>query len=533
MDKRKYMILQSPAYQGAFMKGPFRRPIRKFAHGSYNSKLVISILKYNGFVPAIAGEYHIAWSTPAEADKAAPKCPLQKLNHFPKSKKIIGNKAKLATIFNNSKEYSHLNPFFPKTYVLPTQRTDLYNKMREHPKEKFISKPPGGSCGHGIELVSLSQFYHIPEDSVVSQYISKPLCIDGFKFDLRIYVLVTSWAPLRAFIFKEGLARFATESYSINSLNKTSFLTNSSLNKKSEKYTQDFKWKLTELLAELEVRFKRQSSTIFAEIRRVVSESLAVIQPAMVPPTPIDSLDSPYFEIYGFDILFDRDWRAYLLEINTFPSLCVDNDVDFEVKAPLVAQALSIAGIMDADYATLPSYLSQLIESNIKQTELEIINSEDERLVASGGDFERIFPSINTAYLNGMLKKPVYQVPNSKLLKSPPIPTVSSITESEATDLLVSYLLAKSEEMANACASRETKTRISMFLTAQGYHPERFGNLRIPLSKYVQRAASSCGARRMDSELIKNCITKGDEFVGSLLKGAKMKQIKHIEALFP
>lgn len=516
------------------MKGPFRRPIRKYAHGSYNSKLVVSILKYNGFIPAIADEYHIAWATPAEADKMTPRCPLQKLNHFPKSKKIIGNKAKLATIFNNSNVYSHLNPFFPKTYVMPLQRNDLFNAMRANPKEKFISKPPGGSCGHGIELVSFHQFDRISEDSVVSQYISKPICIDGFKFDLRIYVLVTSWSPLRAFIFKEGIARFATESYSINSLNKTSYLTNSSLNKKSEKYSQDFKWKLSELLAELEVRFKRPASTIFSDIRRVVSETLAVIQPSMAPSTPMQTLDSPYFELYGFDILIDRDWRTYLLEINTFPSLCVDNDIDFEVKAPLVSQALSIAGIMDADYATLPTYMHQLNDTNISETESKIIILEDERLIASGGDFERIFPSKNTAYLNGMLKKPVYQVPSKISQKVLSVPNVSSITESEARDLLVSYLLAKTEEMAKASATKETKARITSFLTAQGYHPERFGNLRVPLSKFVQRAASSPGgSKRMDSELVKSCINKGDDFVGLLLKGAKMSQVKHIETLFP
>lgn len=42
----------------------------------------------------------------------------------------------------------------------------------------------------------------------------QPFLIDGYKFDFRIYVLITSCDPLRIFIFKDGLARFATNKYS-------------------------------------------------------------------------------------------------------------------------------------------------------------------------------------------------------------------------------------------------------------------------------------------------------------------------------
>ena len=48
------------------------------------------------------------------------------------------------------------------------------------------------------------------KDMLVSEYIANPHLINNFKYDLRVYVVVTSFDPLRIYLFKEGLTRFAT-----------------------------------------------------------------------------------------------------------------------------------------------------------------------------------------------------------------------------------------------------------------------------------------------------------------------------------
>ena len=55
------------------------------------------------------------------------------------------------------------------------------------------------------------------EQYVVQRYMHKPYLIDGLKFDMRLYVLVYGTDPMRVFLFKDGLARFATVPYSSTS----------------------------------------------------------------------------------------------------------------------------------------------------------------------------------------------------------------------------------------------------------------------------------------------------------------------------
>ncbi len=75
---------------------------------------------------------------------------------------------------------------------------------------------------------------------MVQAYLPRPLLMDGRKFDLRIYVLVTSVYPtLRLFIYRQGLVRFATEQYEApnegNVAKRRMFLTNYAVNKPGER----------------------------------------------------------------------------------------------------------------------------------------------------------------------------------------------------------------------------------------------------------------------------------------------------------
>lgn len=64
-----------------------------------------------------------------------------------------------------------------------------------------------------IQLFKNAEKIPATEHFIVQEYIEKPFLLDGYKFDLRIYVLITSCDPLRVFLFNDGLVRMSTEKY--------------------------------------------------------------------------------------------------------------------------------------------------------------------------------------------------------------------------------------------------------------------------------------------------------------------------------
>jgi hypothetical protein len=141
----------------------------------------------------------------------------QKINHFPRSFEITRKDLMHRNISKMQARHgmNHFN-FIPKTYILPSETSTFLEDSEKLAKSKknqwYIVKPHNQSQGRGIWLTdSVDEILKKQKDCiVVSHYINNPLLINNLKFDMRIYVGITCFHPLRIYMYEEGLARFAT-----------------------------------------------------------------------------------------------------------------------------------------------------------------------------------------------------------------------------------------------------------------------------------------------------------------------------------
>ncbi|XP_033218603.1 tubulin polyglutamylase TTLL4-like [Belonocnema kinseyi] len=311
----------------------------------------------------------------------------QKINHFPGTFQV-GRKDRLwrnlsrMMLKHSKREFG----FIPRTYVLP-QDLRCFRQVwdKQGSKEKWIIKPPASARGTGIRVVH--RWAQIPKKRpvIVQQYLSKPMLIDGAKFDLRLYVLVTSFNPLRIYLYPDGLVRFASVKYidDINCLSdRFMHLTNYSINKSSASYTDNdspdscsgHKWTIKTLWSYLEKK-EVNVQKLWSTMKDIVVKTM-IAGESSINCLSKANVSSRYccYELFGVDILLDDNLKPWLLEVNISPSLQSASPLDVAVKGPLIRNVFNMAGYQ------LPVSLSQReMETLGKQYQLDPV-CQDYRL---------------------------------------------------------------------------------------------------------------------------------------------------------
>jgi tubulin polyglutamylase TTLL5 len=317
----------------------------------------------------------------------------QRVNHYPDSKELT----RKDNLKKNIQRFTSMGgkagaefEIMPLTFILPHEYTAFVqafthaetNRGNDNSENYWIMKPIGMSRGRGISLVKdLSQITY-SQASVVQRYVERPLCLKGYKFDLRLYVVVTSFKPLEAFLYRDGFARVSTHQYSLNRADtddKFIHLTNSSIqSQNSTGVTKDNPLHMTgegdadedtggskiSLLGANGLWKRLQEfgvdvPALWQNITTLVIKSLVVVDDKMI--------NQPCcFELFGYDVLVDADLRPWLLEVNASPSLARSNTLDVRVKNAMIKDIIGIIDPAPYDRAAVLRVLQKRLAGIMK-----------------------------------------------------------------------------------------------------------------------------------------------------------------------
>lgn len=112
----------------------------------------------------------------------------QRVNHFPGCG-FLTNKVDLAT--TNLK-------YIPKSFKLPGDREKFMEYAQQYPDKNFVQKH---NQHRHISIKSVKDINYSDNDTFLQEFVDNPLLVDGHKFDIGVYVIITSIDPLRVYIY--------------------------------------------------------------------------------------------------------------------------------------------------------------------------------------------------------------------------------------------------------------------------------------------------------------------------------------------
>lgn len=352
-----------------------------------------------------AASFNVVWAKRADPAVFSAMNVYQHINHYPGTWGI-GRKDNLHKNVSRMRAVTTPGAFdiTPRTFLCPTEMSLLEEDARRYAKANqgqdptYIVKPVASSCGKGIRVVkgiprSLREGA-APEDGpqkpyIVQQYLD-PFLVDGRKFDLRMYCVVTSFDPLRIYLFDQGLVRFAAERYpgpdallenswmhlTNYAVNKTAALRKDGNDPESDEPV-DIKWMISDLHDHFLVTTRdaipeptadeveaavmacgktpptptavrhAQWASVMRRVKAVVVKTVLSIENDVVEQCRHACRDPSgrgCFELFGFDLMLNSALEPHVIEVNIMPSLATAEEVDKAVKGRLISGITTLIG---------------------------------------------------------------------------------------------------------------------------------------------------------------------------------------------
>lgn len=141
-------------------------------------------------------------------------------------------------------------------------------------------------------------------EHVLQQYIAEPHLLNGFKYSIRLFLVLTNYAG--AYLYPKGYFNIAKRAYTKNDFSDLSpHITNEHLKENDPNVIQ------------VPILCSNSFQPIYLQIKKIISSTLLALKNKH--PNAFVLEQKRTLAIFGVDFLVDKELRAWLLEANHGP----------------------------------------------------------------------------------------------------------------------------------------------------------------------------------------------------------------------
>ena len=151
---------------------------------------------------------------------------------------------------------------------------------------------------------------------IIQKYIERPLLIHHTKFDIRQWILIDSWSPLKTWVYKDSYLRFSSRKYSLDNFNSAIHLTNYAIQKNYDSKAVDISKELPDDNMWVNQQFNKRflnkygieniwEDQVWPQMVEVLHKLLLCTQQSGC--TEAGTKLRGFFELYGVDFMLSID----------------------------------------------------------------------------------------------------------------------------------------------------------------------------------------------------------------------------------
>ncbi|XP_026480178.1 LOW QUALITY PROTEIN: tubulin polyglutamylase TTLL6-like [Ctenocephalides felis] len=239
----------------------------------------------------------------------------QKVNHFPGCG-YFTNKVDLSTTGVD---------FMPKSFRIPDDVDELKIYAKENPEYKFIVK---GNMHRNIEIVDVDEIDLTKNTTFIQRFVDNPYLVDGHKFDMGVYTVITSVDPLRVYIYNgDVLFRYCSHPYHpFNASDLDQYVIAEDYLPTWEVpslkvYYNEFGYSMRDSFDAYVKNKGGDPRKVWEQVERSLRDILVLKEEKMKTVTKRFKSTHNFFELYRFDFGLDENLNVFLMEANMSPNL--------------------------------------------------------------------------------------------------------------------------------------------------------------------------------------------------------------------